>query len=53
MQHAAGAGQEAAGSRKTRQVWAFVQARGTVTRTEVGDTLGMGLETPDRWCLSP
>lgn len=32
---------------------AFVQARGAVTRTEVGDTLGMGLETPDRWCLSP
>lgn len=32
---------------------AFVQARGAVTRTEVGDTLGMGLETPDRWYLSP
>lgn len=32
---------------------AFVRARGAVTRTAVGDTLGMGLETPDRWCLSP
>lgn len=32
---------------------AVVQARGAVTRTEVGDTLGMGPETPNRLRLSP